>query len=165
MENGVTDRLWDKDVQEFIDACKHEKLSSVVLGYSEMDDGRKILNVTALYRTRSLGLILVGYRWVVHPERGWLPEFFVGNQTVPAAQQGAAVFGIAWRTGLRRERRHLRSALLTVREIFFKAQMVRAALDVEHLKALTNEEEVSVARAQELTLQTLNDLAYLYSAH
>jgi hypothetical protein len=43
--------------------------------------------------------------------------------------------------------------------------MVRAALDVEHLKALTNEEEVSVARAQELTLQTLNDLAYLYSAH
>lgn len=106
-----------------------------------------------------------GDRWVEHPERGWLPEFFVGSQTVPAAQEGAAVFGIAWRTGLRRERRHLGSALLTVREIFFKAQMVRAALDVEHLKALTNEEEVSVARAQELTRQTLNDLAYLYSAH
>jgi hypothetical protein len=62
MENGVTDRLWDKGVQDFIGACKHEKLGAVMLGYSMMDDGRKILNVSALYRTRRHQMIPAGYR-------------------------------------------------------------------------------------------------------
>jgi len=61
MENSVEDRLWDKDVQEFIEACKHCQLSDVLLDYTVMDGGRKILNVTGLL---SLPHARFGHGWV-----------------------------------------------------------------------------------------------------
>lgn len=165
MENGVTDRLWDKDVQGFIEACKHVKLTGVTLGYSVMEDGRKILNVSGQYQTRFGGLLPIGYGWVNKPRLGWVPEVFVGQETAPAANQSGLFFRLAWRAGLLREWKHLASALVAVGEIFFRAQRVRDGLDKEHIKALGTEGESSIVRAQELTLQTLNDLAYLYSSH
>ncbi|MET4143926.1 hypothetical protein [Arthrobacter sp. UYCo732] len=163
MENGVTDRLWDKDIQEFIEACKHEKLGDITLGYTGMDGGRKILNVTATYRS-ARGPLLIGYRWAENRQLGWLPEVFVGTRTAPASHEARAHVRLAWQSGMWRERRDLISALLAVTQVFFRAQMVRTGLDQEHAKRFTAT-ELTAERAQELTLQTLNDLAFLYSAH
>jgi hypothetical protein len=97
------------------------------------------------------------------PNLGWVPAVFLEEETAPAANQSDVFFRMAWRSGLLREWNHV--ALTAVSDIFFKAQMVRAELDAEHLNALRSDDLQSVARAQELTLQTLNDLAYLYSWH
>lgn len=37
MENEAADRLWDKDVQEFIQTCKAKQLGDVSLGYIVME--------------------------------------------------------------------------------------------------------------------------------
>lgn len=164
MENDVTDRVWDKDVQDFIEACKNAKLGSIVLGYSTIDDGRKILNVTAQYHPLRGEPVPVGYRWTDTRGPGWLPEVFVRAKTAAATAQSSAFRRLAWRAGLWRERKRLADALLALKDIFFKAQLVRSWLDQEHLKTM-NSDAASIAKAQELTLQTLNDLAYLYSGH
>jgi len=158
MENSVEDRLWDKDVQEFIEACKHCQLSDVLLDYTVMDGGRKILNVTASFRSRTRGSVMVGYRWAESPRYSWLPQVFVGGHTAPAAHRPGAFRQIAWRAGLWRERTGLDAALLAVKEVFFRAQIVRGGLDKEHLKL-----HPDVEAAQKLTLQVINDLAFLYS--
>ena len=53
MENGVTDRLWDRDVQEFISTCRQEKLSDITLNQRELDSGQPLLTVSATYRSRT----------------------------------------------------------------------------------------------------------------
>jgi hypothetical protein len=160
MESNVTDRLWDKEVQEFIEACKSVQLSDVRLSYTEAGDGR-FLGVTAVYRSPKRGPLPIGYSWVKQDRTGWLPEVFLGSSTAFAGLRGALIRRMVWRHGLWRERQDLTNALDAVGQVFFKAQSVRAGLDREHLKQFQDELE----RAQALTLQTLNDLAFLYSGH
>ncbi|WP_314192394.1 hypothetical protein [uncultured Arthrobacter sp.] len=81
MKNGATDRLWDKDVQEFIEACKHEKLADIEVGYSGI--GSTFLSVSARYRTRRGRLMPIGYRWVESKKWGThadelVPESWTG---------------------------------------------------------------------------------------
>jgi hypothetical protein len=161
MENGVDDRLWDKEIQQFIEACKNGKLGSILLGYTVMDDGRKILNVQATYSSRQ-GPVRIGYRWAQSRRLGWLPVVFVGERAAAAVHQVRALRVLAWQSGLWRERRDLTAALLAVTQVFFRAQMVRAGLDEEHVKLLADAGPES-ERVQDMTLQTLNDLAFLYS--
>src|SRR5687768_18610954 len=87
MGHDEDDGLWDEGVQEFIEACKHEQLIDISLGYSVLDDRRQILKVSALYRSRFRGLIPIGYRWADRPKLGWVPEVFIGDKTAPAGQQ------------------------------------------------------------------------------
>lgn len=162
MAHEEDDSLWDKGVQEFIEACKHEKLIDISLGYSVLDAKRQILKVSAQYRSRSRGLIPIGYRWADRPKLGWVAEVFVGDKTAPAGQKPDAYFRIAWRAGLWRERKQLAEALKGVTNIFFKAHRVRGGLELEHLKAIERDGDLPVPRAREVTLQTLNDLAFLY---
>lgn len=182
MENGVTDRLWDKDIQEYIAACRHEKLSDITLGYSDGDGGPVFLTASAYYFTLKGRSVPIGYRWV-DSKSGKAAEVYVGKATAPAAQELDGLFRLALRAGLWRERRHVAFALLAVTDVYFKADGVRGRLHFEHLRALCGDEAVSVAllqsggadgsgslenkkvdQAYELTLQTLNDLAYLYGA-
>jgi hypothetical protein len=158
MDSSVTDRLWDKEVQEFIAACKAVQLGDVVLSYTEADDG-KFLGVAAVYRSARWGPMPIGYSWVKQPATGWLPEVFLGRATGFAGQRRLLIRRAVWRQGLWWERHDLSNALEAVGQVFFKAQAVRAGLDGEHLKLFPDDP----ARAQELTLQTLNDLAFLYS--
>lgn len=161
MESGISDRLWDRGVQTFIEACKHPRLSDITLDYTVVDGSRKIFKVLATYRSRG-GPIRVGYRWTESRRMGWLPEVFVGERTAPGAHHARAFRNLAWQSGLWRERRDLGSAMLAVTQIFFRAQTVRNELDQEHMKRFADT-GAPVERAQELTLQTLNDLAFLYS--
>jgi hypothetical protein len=183
MENGVSDRLWDKDVQEYIAACRHEKLSDITLGYSAGHQGQSSLTASALYVTLKGRKVPIGYRWA-DSKPGRMAEVYVGKATAPAPQELEGLFRLALRAGLWRERRHVAFALLAVAEVHMKADGVRSRLHFEHLKALYRDEAVPIAlhqsaggdgidapeqraraeQAHELTLQTLNDLAYLYGA-
>ena len=183
MENGVTDRLWDKDVQEFIAACRHEKLSDITLGYSAARSGEMLLTASALYRSKSGRTVPVGVRWA-ESKAGALAQMYVGKAKAPAGQELEGLFRLALRAGLWWERRHVAFALLAVMDVHAKADGVRGRLQLEHLKALHGHEsamasplppgrgdsgrspqrEVLSAQAEQLTLQTLNDLAYLYGA-
>lgn len=160
MENGVTDRLWDKDVQEFIEACKAKHLGDVRLGYTVMEDGRKLLSVAAVYRSSRRGPMPVGYRWVHRGRGGWLPFVFLGTAASLPPLQKSLVRRAVWSQGLWRERKEASEALAAVGHIFFKAHAVRQGLDAEHLKQYPDDLE----RVQVMTLQTLNDLAFLYSS-
>lgn len=40
MANGINDRVWDHDVQEFIAACQHEKLHDIELGFTAFTETR-----------------------------------------------------------------------------------------------------------------------------
>ncbi len=162
MEKALSDRLWDKDVQGFIEACQSRQLSDVTLDYTVRDDGRKILNVRAIYGSRTRGPIHIGYRWTENRRTAWTPEIFVGRHTAPAAHHVRAFLPVALRAGYWRDRKNLSLALLAVTQVFFRAQMVRGGLDREHLQRFADE-EAPIERAQGLTLQTLNDLAFLYS--
>lgn len=183
MENGVTDRLWDKDVQEYIAACRHEKLSDITLGYSAGEDGHSFLTASALYVTLKGRAVPIGYRWA-DSKSGRTAEVYVGKARTAAPQELEGLFRLALRAGLWRERRHVAFALLAVSDVHLKADGVRSRLHFEHLKALYGYDAVSLAllqssrvdgidaperraraaQAHELTLQTLNDLAYLYGA-
>lgn len=183
MENGLTDRLWDSDVQEFISACRNETLSDITLGYTVLGDGKLLLTASAFYLSRRGRRVPLGYRWT-KSKSGTAAEIYVGKAKASAGQELDGLFGLALRAGLWRERRHVAYALLAVTEIRSKADGVRGRLELEYLKALYGVEAVSavpvpsgrndtgdsperqsrVAQAQELTLQTLNDLAYLYGA-
>jgi hypothetical protein len=182
MENGVTDRLWDKDVQEFISACRHEKLRDITLGYTVRGNGEMLLTASALYLSKRGRHVPLGYRWA-ESKSGTAAEIFVGKAKASAGQELDGLFGLAVRAGLWGERRHVAFALLAVTDVHSKADGVRGRLQLEYLKALYGVEPVSVgplssmrndaadsqrqsrvAQAQELTLQTLNDLAYLYGA-
>jgi hypothetical protein len=124
----------------------------------------------------------LGYRWA-ESKSGTAAEIFVGKAKASAGQELDGLFGLAVRAGLWGERRHVAFALLAVTDVHSKADGVRGRLQLEYLKALHGVEPVSVgplssmrndaadsqrqsrvAQAQELTLQTLNDLAYLYGA-
>lgn len=169
----MTDRLWDSDVQKYIEACKHELLRDIRLGYTVLNEEERFLDVSASFPSRR-GYVAIGYRWAESSRYGgWLPEVFVGGHTAPAGLRGG-FGGIAWRAGLWRERKDLARALAAVTDVFFKAQVVRAGLGQsfsdqcletrspgsaqlpENAKSVTEQGHV-------LTLQTLNDLAYLYS--
>jgi hypothetical protein len=183
MENGLTDRLWDRDVQEFISACRNETLSDITLGYTVLGDGKLLLTASAFYLSRRGRRVPLGYRWT-ESKSGTAAEIYVGKAKASAGQELDGLFGLALRAGLWRERRHVAYALLALTEIRSKADGVRGRLELEYLKALYGVEAVSVvpvppgrndagdsperqsrvAQAQELTLQTLNDLAYLYGA-
>lgn len=161
MAHEEDDGLWDEGVQDFIEACKNEKLVDISLGYSVVDAERQILKVSALYRSRFRGLIPIGYRWADRPKLGWVPEVYVGEETAPAGHEPHGYSRIAWRSGLWRERKQL-AALQGVTDVFFKAHRVRGGLELEHLKAIGEGDDLPVPRAREVTLQTLNDLAFLY---
>lgn len=183
MESGVTDRLWDKDVQEFIIACRHEQLSDITLGYTVLGGGQMLLTASAFYLTKRGRRVPVGYRWT-ESRSGAAAEIFVGRAKASAGQELDGLFGLALRAGLWGERRHVAFALMALADVRSKADGVRGRLQLEYLKALFGDEPVSVeplqsgpddaagspgrqsriAQAQELTLQTLNDLAYLYGA-
>jgi hypothetical protein len=158
MDSSVTDRLWDKEVQEFVEACKAVQLTDVTLSYTDAEDGR-FLGVSAIYRSPKQGCLPIGFSWVKQPATGWLPEVFLGRATGFAGQRRSLIRRVVWRQGMWRERLDISRALEAVGNVFFKAQSVRAGLDSEHLKLFPDDP----ARAQELTLQTLNDLAFLYS--
>lgn len=182
MDNGVTDRLWDKDVQEFIEACKHDKLADVEVAYSGI--GSAFLSVSARYRTRRGRLIPIGYRWVESGKWGTHAEVYLGTASAPGAHEAKDFFRLARRAGLFWERNSVAYALLAVMTLYFKAHAVRDRLQLEHLNDLKNDQEFSAAllqggiddgldvgerqdlisRARDMTLQTLNDLAHLYSA-
>lgn len=155
---GVTDRLWDKEVQEFIESCKAVQLLDVRLSYTDAGDGA-FLGVSAVYLSPKRGRLPIGYSWVRQPDTGWLPEVFLGPGTEFAGRRGTLVKRFVIRHGLWRERRDITKALDAVGEVFFKAQAVRAGLDREHAKQYPEDPD----RVQALTLQTLNDLAFLYS--
>lgn len=72
IEGGVTDRLWDKEVQEFIEACKAVQLRDVALSYTDGAGGR-FLAVSAVYQSPKRGPFPIGYSWVRQPRTGWLP--------------------------------------------------------------------------------------------
>lgn len=161
MENGVTDRLWDKAVQEFIAACRQEKLSDITLNHEPLDNGQALLGVSASYRSRKGRTVPLGFRWAA-AKSGIAAEVYVGRAKAPAGVELDGLFRLALRAGLWMERRHVAFALLAVTDIHSKADGVRGRLELEYLKALAGDE--SVAQARELTLQTLNDLAYLYGS-
>lgn len=183
MESGVTDRLWDKDVQEFIGACRHEKLSDIALGYTVLGGGEVLLTASALYLSKRGRHVPLGYRWA-ESKSGAAAEVFVGKAKASAGQELDGLFGLALRAGLWGERRHVAFALLALTDVHSKADGVRGRLQLEYLKAIYGVEPVTVAprpsgrndaadsperkgkvaQARELTLQTLNDLAYLYGA-
>jgi hypothetical protein len=183
MENGITDRLWDKDVQEYIAACRHEKLSDITLGYSAGDDGHSFLTASALYVTLRGRAVPIGYRWAAS-KSGRTAEVYVGKARTTASQGLEGLFRLALRAGLWRERRHVAFALLALTDVHLKADGVRSRLHFEHLKALYRDEadllallqssrgdgidaperRATAEQAHELTLQILNDLAYLYGA-
>lgn len=183
MENGVTDRLWDKDVQEFIEACKHEKLADIEVGYSGI--GSAFLSVSARYRTRRGRLIPIGYRWVESEKWGTHAEVYLGTVPAPAGHDARDFFRLAWKTRLWWERKHVAYALLAVTTLYFKAHAVRDRMQLEHLENLKKDQEFSAAllkggiddgldvdqrreaisQARDAALQTLNDLAHLYGAH
>ncbi|MFF1383330.1 hypothetical protein ACFVWT_07195 [Arthrobacter sp. NPDC058288] len=183
MESGVTDRLWDKDVQEFISACRQEKLSDIALGHSLGVNGRALLTVSATYRSRKGRIVPVGFRWA-DSRSGLTAEVYAGKAKAPARVGLDGLFRLALRAGLWAERRHVAFALLAVTDVQSKADGVRARLQLEYLKALGGNESESTAllvrgpydsagdperkalieQAGELTMQTLNDLAYLYGA-
>lgn len=183
MENGVTDRLWDKDVQEFIIACRHENLSDITLGYKILGGGQMLLTASAFYLSKRGRRVPVGYRWT-ESKSGPTAEIFVGRAKASAGQELDGLFGLALRAGLWGERRHVAFALLAVTDVQSKADGVRGRLQFEYLKALYSDDPVPaeplpsgrsatselagqqsrIAQALELTLQTLNDLAYLYGA-
>lgn len=182
MENGVTDRLWDKDVQEFIEACKHEKLADIEVGYSGI--GSIFLSVSARYCTRRGRLIPIGYRWVESKKWGIHAEVYIGSTAAPAAHDSRDFFRLAWKSGLWLERKHVGYALLAVTTLYFKAHAVRDRLQLEQLKDLKKDQEFSIAllkgglddgldvgdrrdaisQARDMALQTLNGLAHLYGA-
>jgi hypothetical protein len=159
MENGVTDRLWDRDVQEFISACRQERLSDITLSHAGADDGQPKLSVSATYRSTKGRSRPVGYRWVKSGS-GLAGEVYVGKAKAPAGLELDGMFWLALREGLWSERRHLAFALLALADLQSKADGVRGRLQLAYLGTLGA--EASLAQAQELTLQTLNDLAYLY---
>jgi len=161
MENGVTDRLWDKAVQEFIAACRQENLSDITLNHKALDNGQQVLAVSAMYLSRKDRSVPVGFRWTAS-KSGPAAEVYVGKAKAPAGLDLDGLFRLALRAGLWKERRHVAFALLAVTDIHSKADGVRGRLELEYLKVLAG--EGSVAQARELTLQTLNDLAYLYGA-
>lgn len=183
MESGVTDRLWDKDVQEFIIACRHGQLSDITLGYTVLGAGQMFLTASAFYLSKRGRRVPMGYRWT-ESKSGPAAEIFVGRAKASAGQELDGLFGLALRAGLWGERRHVAFALMALADVQSKADGVRGRLQLEYLKALFGDEPVSVeplrsgpddgagspgrqsriAQAQELTLQTLNDLAYLYGA-
>ncbi len=183
MENGVTDRLWDKDVQEFIEACKHEKLADIEVGYSGI--GSAFLSVSARYRTRRGRLIPIGYRWVESGKWGTHAEVYLGTVPAPAGHDAKDFFRLAWKTRLWWERNHVAYALLAVTTLYFKAHAVRDRMQLEHLENLKKDQEFSAAllkggiddgldvdqrreaisQARDAALRTLNDLAHLYGAH
>lgn len=159
MENGVTDRLWDRDVQEFISTCRQEKLSDITLNQRELDSGQPLLTVSATYRSRKGRLVPVGYRWT-ESRSGVAGEVYLGKAKAPAGPGLEGLFRLALRAGLWRERRHVAFALLALTDLHSKADGIRGRLQLEYLRAFGG--DASAAQAQELTLQTLNDLAYLY---
>lgn len=181
MENGVTDRLWDKDVQEYIVACRHGELSDITLGYSAGNDGQFFLTASAHYLSPKGRVVPIGYHGA-DSKSGRTAEVRIGEAKAPAPQELKGLFRLALRAGLWRERRHVAFALMALTDVHFKADGVRGRLHYEHLKALYRDEAVSVApdqasrgggpgspewtakaaQAHALTLQTLNDLAYLY---
>ncbi|CAN7361023.1 hypothetical protein LJR078_002172 [Arthrobacter sp. LjRoot78] len=160
MENGVTDRLWDKAVQEFIAACRQEKLSDIALTNEGLDNGQQ-LAVSATYLSRKGRSVPVGFRWTA-AESGLAAEIYVGKAKAPAGLELDGLFRLALRAGLWMERRHVAFALLAVTDIHSTADGVRGRLELEYLKTLAG--EGSVTQARDLTLQTLNDLAYLYGS-
>ena len=183
MESGVTDRLWDKDVQEFIIACRHEQLSDITLGYTVLGGGRMLLTASAFYLTKRGRRVPVGYRWT-ESKSGAAAEIFVGRAKASAGQELDGLFGLALRAACGASAGT--SPLPSWRWLTSSQRPTAsaAACNLEYLKALYGDEPVSVgplqsgpddaagspgrqsriAQAQELTLQTLNDLAYLYGA-
>ncbi|MBP1136179.1 hypothetical protein JOE31_002411 [Arthrobacter sp. PvP023] len=181
MESSVTDRLWDKDVQEFISACRQEKLSDIALDHRAGADGRALLTVSATYRSRKGRIVPVGYRWA-DSRSGLAAEVYAGKAKAPAGVALDGLFRVALRAGLWAERRHVAFALLAVTDVQSKADGVSSRLQLEYLKVLGGKEpdfamtswsgrddspevpdrKTLLARARELTMQTLNDLAYLY---
>ncbi|QOT19611.1 hypothetical protein [Paenarthrobacter sp. YJN-5] len=179
----MTDRLWDKDVQEFIDACKHDKLADVEVAYSGI--GSTFLSVSARYRTRRGRLMPIGYRWVTSEKGLTHAEVYLGTASAPGAHEAKDFFRLARRAGLFWERKSVAYALLAVMTVYFKAHAVRDRLQLEHLNDLKRDQEFSatllqggiddgldidarrdlISQAQDMTLRTLNDLAHLYSAH
>lgn len=125
MESSVSDRLWDKEVQEFIEACKAVQLREVMLSYTDGAGGR-FLAVTAVYQSLKQGPVPVGYSWVRQPKTGWLPEISFGQITGFAGQRRDLVRKVVLRQRLWREWRDLEKALEAVGHVFFKAQAVRA---------------------------------------
>jgi hypothetical protein len=159
MENGVTDRLWDRDVQDFIAACRQEKLTDIMLSQIDVGNGRPRLSVSAAYRARNGRQLPVGYRWPKSRD-GSSGELYVGKASASAGQELHGLSWLALRAGLWAERRDLALVLTALTDLQSKADGVRGRLQLEYLRALgTN---ASMTQAQELTLQTLNDLAYLY---
>ena len=159
MENGVTDRLWDRDVQEFIAACRQEKLSDISVNQLDTENGQSLLSVSATYRSRNGRILPVGYRWT-KSRSGPMGEVYIGRANAPAGLELDGLFWLALRSGLWVERRHVAFALLALTDLQSKADGVRVRLQLEYLKVLGGNEPG--AQARELTLQTLNDLAYLY---
>lgn len=159
MENRLTDRLWDRDVQAFIAACRQERLSDITVSQKEADNGQSLLSVSATYRSGKGRIQPVGYRWVTS-RSGLAGEVYVGKAKAPAGLELDGLFWLALRAGLWGERRHLAFALLALADLRSKADGVRGRLQLEYLGTLGG--KASMAQAQELTLQTLNDLAYLY---
>lgn len=179
MENGVTDRLWDKDVQGFISACRQEKLCDIALDHRD-GNGKALLTVAATYRSRKGRIVPVGYRWA-DSKSGLTAEVYVGKAKAPAELELDGLFRLALRAGLWGERRHVAFALMAITDVQAKAARVRGRLQLEYLKALggdepnsavsgrvdaagTPERKALMAQADGLTMQTLNDLAYLYGA-
>lgn len=181
MESSVTDRLWDRDVQEFISACRQENLSDIALDHRPGADGRVRLTVSATYRSRKGRIVPVGYRWA-DSRAGLTAEVYAGKAKAPAGAELDGLLRLALRAGLWAERRHVAFALLAVMELQSKADGVSGRLQLEYLKALGGkdpdfavsslsgredsdevpERKTLLARARGLTVQTLNDLAYLY---
>lgn len=182
MENIESDRLWDQHVQEFIAACKHERLSDISIGYSFADD--ELLNVSAMYKTRRGRLLPIGYRWVESKELGKNAEVYLGTATSAGGHEEKDFFRIARKARLWFEQKHVAHALLAVTTLHFKGLAVRNLMQISQLKALTADAEFTaallkgkmdddldiperkeeIAKTRELTLQTLNDLAHLYGA-
>jgi hypothetical protein len=183
MESSVTDRLWDRDVQEFISACRQEKLSDIALDHRPGANGRALLDVSATYRSRKGRIVPVGYRWA-DSRSGLAAEVYAGKAKAPAGVELDGLFRLALWAGLWAERRHVAFALLAVRDVQSKADGVSSRLQLEYLKALGANESDStasllrgtgdsagdpermalIAQARGLTMQTLNDLAYLYGS-
>ena len=106
MENGVTDRLWDKAVQEFIAACRQEKLSDITLNHKGLDKGQPVLAVSATYLSRKGRIVPVGFRWAA-AKSGLAAEVYVGKAKAPAGLELDGLFRLALRAGLWMERRHV----------------------------------------------------------
>jgi hypothetical protein len=175
MCDDVTERIWDTEVQAFIAACMHRGLHNIELKENPVDGDGSLLQVDALYRSRRGALVPVRLRWERY-DGSWAPFISVGNHSCPVFKNHHDYYPVARQARLWWERRTLGAALLGLAAIYVKAHAVRGQLHAARLREARTEEralpglvtagdtEIRMAETQQLTLATLNDLAYLYGS-